>query len=266
VIGPQYQGGSVDEVAVRRDDELLELLGGRTAPLDVDVAGSLLWALSLDVDREIAATSPQAEPVDMVAQAPWRRRQGARGTVIGVVVAATLSVSGVAAAVTGDPLAPYRAVLSLAQDDDPPSPRRSAAPDPVRRQTATTGQTGGLVAGPDVALGRVAVGDAQVPGRGANAPRNNASSKPTEEQRRSGRPDGTTGRPETPGRSADRAERATAAKDAKGARGAKDADAKQAADEDKAGNLVGTSGGGSGSQRGRNTDAAKEEKAQGGQP
>ena len=32
MIGRQRPGGSVDEVAVRRDDELLELLGARAAP------------------------------------------------------------------------------------------------------------------------------------------------------------------------------------------------------------------------------------------
>ena len=41
-----------------------------------------------------------------------RRRYGMRATTIAVVLGATLSVSGVAAAVTGDPLSPYKRIVS----------------------------------------------------------------------------------------------------------------------------------------------------------
>lgn len=197
-------GGFSDGAALRRDDDLLDLLGARLAPhLDrpvvdedpasalwtttagsklpaaappespasgqspVDQAAVLLRALVEDVDqgwvhepapRDVAPRAdevtrlrtsdrrgdrppdwrrdqlldwPRDRPRDWPRDRPRDRPRGtvARGTALAAVVAAALSVSGVAAAVTGDPLAPYRAVLSLGGDDDRPRPARGAARD-----------------------------------------------------------------------------------------------------------------------------------------
>lgn len=213
MIGRQYRGGSVDEVAVRRDDELLLLLGRRlTTPPAADPATALLRALTDDVDREVAAiAAPASVPVNAIDSLRTRRRKGARGTVVGVVVLATLSVSGVAAAVTGDPLSPYRAVLSLGQDDDPPAPRRAARPDVVRREGTPTQPPGGGVTAIDVAMGRAGVAAAQVSGRGP-ADRTHTAGKPSKADRSSDRPDSAAGQPVNPGSSADRAKEAKVAK------------------------------------------------------
>lgn len=215
MIGRQYRGGSVDEVAVRRDDELLFLLGRRlTTPGAADPATALLRVLTDDVDREVAAiAAPASVPMDAIDSLRTRRRQGAVGTVIGVVVAATLSVSGVAAAVTGDPLSPYRTVLSLGQDDDPPAPRRAARPDVVRREGTPTRPPGGGVAATDVAMGRAGVAAAQVSVRGP-ADRTSTAGKPSKADRSSDRPrpDSAAGQPVNPGSSADRAMEAKVAK------------------------------------------------------
>lgn len=216
MIGHQYSGGTVDAVAVRRDDILLDLLGARMVPIPADPAAALLRALTDDVDEVLVHP-----PVAQDDTTRFRRGRGARGTAITVVVATTLSVSGVAAAVTGDPLSPYRAVLSLGQDDDPPAPRRGAKPDLVRREGTPTRHTGGRVAATDVVMGRAGVGGVQVSGRG---PAENA------------------GKPENPGRAADRAKEAKEAKEAK---------AERLDRADRAGKPVEGSGGAAGPQRAR---------------
>lgn len=245
MIGRQYRGGSVDEVAVRRDDELLLLLGRRlTTPPAADPATALLRALTDDVDREVAAiAAPASVPVNAIDSLRTRRRQGARGTVVGVVVLATLSVSGVAAAVTGDPLSPYRAVLSLGQDDDPPAPLRAAKPDLDRREGTPTRPPGGGVAATDVVMGRAGVAAAQVSGRGP-ADRTNTAGKPSKADRSSDRPgpDSAAGKPVNPGTSADRAKEAKDAKEAK---------AERLERADRTDKPVEGSGGASGPQRAR---------------
>jgi hypothetical protein len=52
------------------------------------------------------------------APAAPRRGHGLRATTIAVVLGATLSVSGVAAAVTGDPLSPYKGIVSAVRGGD----------------------------------------------------------------------------------------------------------------------------------------------------
>jgi hypothetical protein len=154
--------GALDLRAVRRDDELLDSLG-RRGPGDAgDPASLLLAALAVEVDHGIAevlstplpdaappvvaeAPSPAAEEtgathdvaddvqvVDLVDRDPEprdtpnlrRRRRTAYGAAAALALGATFSVSGVAAAVTGDPFAAYRAVggaLSWGDDDLPPN-------------------------------------------------------------------------------------------------------------------------------------------------
>lgn len=123
MIGPQPGAGRVDLLAVQRDDELLDQLAARRplAMTDPDAAAILLQVLAHDVDEGLAdlnfgATSvpeetsaPDEERVD--ATLP-RSRRAARSIALAVALGAALSVSGVAAAVTGDPMAPYRAVGS----------------------------------------------------------------------------------------------------------------------------------------------------------
>ena len=75
------------------------------------------WAPS-DFPRSSAA--PEVLPDVLPAPAPARRRT-VRGLAVGLAVAGTLSFSGVAAAVTGDPLAAYHAVMSLGDGDRPPT-------------------------------------------------------------------------------------------------------------------------------------------------
>lgn len=142
MIGHQASGdGALDLLAVQRDDELLDLLGARVAVQTDDVLVRLLVAWRDEVDDGLpgvvpvpraaseparAATRP-AQPRDGLHPAAGpgrahRRRLTATGTAAALVLGGTLSLSGVAAAVTGDPLAPYRAVghaLSIGGDSLP---------------------------------------------------------------------------------------------------------------------------------------------------
>lgn len=110
MIGPR--DGELDLMAVARDDELLDLLAARgdlaAAPGGgPDEAALLLQALARDVDEGLAELLATPLPGQRA-----RRRTLARGTALALVVGATLSVGGVSAAVTGDPLAGYRAVAT----------------------------------------------------------------------------------------------------------------------------------------------------------
>lgn len=119
------QGGdrSVDLAAVARDDLLLDVIGGRLAPVDPgDHTARLLQALATEVDAglpELIAATPLTDETPLGAV---RRRRVARGTVVALVLGATLSVGGVSAAVTGDPLAAYHSVAKVftPHDDLPP--------------------------------------------------------------------------------------------------------------------------------------------------
>ena len=115
--------GSLDLLAVQRDDELLDRLGGRVALQSDDAMVQLLvtWRDEVDDGLPRLVPAPRAEPVmarpagvDLLPSPasgqPRRRRLTATGTAAALVLGGTLSLSGVAAAVTGDPLAPYRAV------------------------------------------------------------------------------------------------------------------------------------------------------------
>jgi hypothetical protein len=135
VIGRQPGEGPLDVHAVRRDDDLLNALGARGHVDAGDEVARLLSELAADVDDGLTdlldASAGDIEAVltvgpdsgDRRAARPGRRRT-AYTAVTAVVVGATLSVSGVAAAVTGDPFAPYAAVgavLPWGDDDLPPN-------------------------------------------------------------------------------------------------------------------------------------------------
>lgn len=111
----------VDMVAVQRDADALDALARRA----VDAAGDdevlgLLAALAADVDQGLAdllgdLAAPEAEAEVVPLPAP--RRTASRAVAGALVVAGLLSVSGVAAAVTGDPLAAYRGLYTAVTGD-----------------------------------------------------------------------------------------------------------------------------------------------------
>jgi hypothetical protein len=125
--------GGVDLAAVARDAELMDRLAVRApVAIDDDVA-RLLASLAAEVDDGLDALlaeleAPLIEQDDPSADigTPSRRRaRGMRATTVAIVVGATLSVSGVAAAVTGDPLAPYKGIVRAVTNAGAPSPHAS---------------------------------------------------------------------------------------------------------------------------------------------
>ena len=125
--------GGVDLAAVARDAELMDRLAVR-APLAVDDdVARLLGSLAAEVDDGLDALlaeleAPLLEQDDSTPAfgTPTRRRaHGLRATTVAIVVGATLSVSGVAAAVTGDPLAPYKGIVRAVTNAGAPSPHAS---------------------------------------------------------------------------------------------------------------------------------------------
>jgi hypothetical protein len=115
--------------AIEADDALLDLLavGGQTAwaAAEHDPALMLLAELRLAVEVEdelpvetiddpesFLARCAQLNP----AMDPFARKMAARGLALGVVAVAALSISGVAAAVNGDPLSPYEKVIEKVVD------------------------------------------------------------------------------------------------------------------------------------------------------
>lgn len=120
----------VDMVAVQRDADALDALARRA----VDAAGDdevlgLLAALAADVDQGLAdllgdLAAPEAEAEVVPLPAP--RRTASRAVAGALVVAGLLSVSGVAAAVTGDPLAAYRGLYSAVTGADNPADDNAA--------------------------------------------------------------------------------------------------------------------------------------------
>jgi hypothetical protein len=124
---------SLDLVAVQRDAALLDALSRRVRPVGLDgidtrdpVLG-LLAALVATVDDGLPPVDQplfipeqsrrQARPAAVLTLAgpvpPVGRRHAARVVAAVVVAAAVLSVSGVAAAVSGDPLTPYKSVINV---------------------------------------------------------------------------------------------------------------------------------------------------------
>jgi hypothetical protein len=129
----------VNLVEVARDAELLDQLAARVAIVDDDAVSAMLASFAAEVDEGLAALlddGPADRPADrglaavpdLAARPP--RGHGLRASTIAVVLGATLSVSGVAAAVTGDPLSPYKGIVSAVTgggNDLPPNAARVAA-------------------------------------------------------------------------------------------------------------------------------------------
>jgi len=111
------QGGDgLDLLAVQRDDELLDRLGARRAVAGDDEVNRLLAALAAEVDDAMPApavltAAPGSAPGHIAdAGAGRRRRLGAAGVAAAVLLGGSVALGGAAAAVTGDPLAPYKTV------------------------------------------------------------------------------------------------------------------------------------------------------------
>jgi hypothetical protein len=115
--------------AIDADDVLLDLLaaGGESArtAAEHDPAVKLLadLRLAVEVEDELPVETID-DPESFLARCaalnpvtdPFARKVAARGVALGVAAVAALSVSGVAAAVTGDPLSPYEKVIEKMVD------------------------------------------------------------------------------------------------------------------------------------------------------
>jgi hypothetical protein len=115
--------------AIEADDALLDLLaaGGETAwaAAEHDPALMLLAELRLavEVEDELPVETID-DPENFLARCaalhpvtdPFARKMAARGLALGVAAVAALSVSGVAAAFTGNPLSPYEKVIEKVVD------------------------------------------------------------------------------------------------------------------------------------------------------
>ena len=140
VYGPRSE---LDLLAVQRDDEALDELARRRArePMAEDVL-FLLAALTAEVDDGLAEllAAPMRMPLRSAATgeipnlADAARRRTARTVTGALIVAGLVSVSGVSAAVTGDPFTPYRNVISAVSGDDKRAPASQGAADEVVRQ------------------------------------------------------------------------------------------------------------------------------------
>lgn len=105
----------VDMLAVQRDADVLDALARRLEPEPGDEEVRwLLAALAADVDDGLAGLLAEEAASDeaTVLELPRERRAAKRALAGALVAAGLLSVSGVAAAVTGDPLAAYRGVYA----------------------------------------------------------------------------------------------------------------------------------------------------------
>jgi hypothetical protein len=122
----------VNLVEVARDAELLDQLASRAAVVDGDAVSAMLASFAAEVDEGLLALLDDVEPTGRAGHRPAdrglvavpdvlagrRRGHGLRATTIAVVLGATLSVSGVAAAMTGDPFSPYKGIVSAVHGGD----------------------------------------------------------------------------------------------------------------------------------------------------
>lgn len=145
VYGPRSE---LDLLAVQRDDEALDELARRQArdPMCEDVL-FLLAALTTEVDHGLAdlLAAPMRLPLRSAATGEISnltdagRRRTARTVTGALIVAGLVSVSGVSAAVTGDPFTPYRNVISSVSGDDERAPIRGVDDESVKQQFLSIG-------------------------------------------------------------------------------------------------------------------------------
>jgi hypothetical protein len=123
MLGPQGSDeGGLDLLAINRDADLLDLLARRAPVPAGDPVLAMLAALAADVDEGLdeLLVASEDDPLVRAASAATvvpdlpapRRGHGLRLTTVAIVVGATLSIGGVAAAVTGDPLAPVKGLVT----------------------------------------------------------------------------------------------------------------------------------------------------------
>jgi hypothetical protein len=109
------------------------------------MAEDVLWllaALTADVDDGLAEllAAPMRMPLRSAATgeipslADAARRRTARAVTGALIVAGLVSVSGVSAAVTGDPFTPYRSIISSVGGEDEPRSQPPVVEDEVVRQ------------------------------------------------------------------------------------------------------------------------------------
>ena len=129
----------IDVLAVQRDNELLDALGARHPVPSFaadDVVAGLLSAFVDEVDEGLGppATAFSSPPPSGIRLVHKRRRVGPR-TIVGLGVAGALfSASGVAAAVTGNPLGPLPKAIGKVTGEKKPD--QKATPEQVDRQLA----------------------------------------------------------------------------------------------------------------------------------
>jgi hypothetical protein len=145
---------SLDLVAVQRDEALLDALSQRRRPVGIgthrrEPVVGLLAALVADVDDGlpvdgVAPCIPeqsrrQPSPARIltlaVPAAPVAKRHAARAIAALAVAAAVLSAGGVAAAVSGDPLTPYKSVVNVVRGgfNNVMPDRSMIAPEPLTK-------------------------------------------------------------------------------------------------------------------------------------
>ena len=122
MLGDQGSDGGLDLRAISRDADLLDQLARRGPVPPGDPVLALLAALAADVDEGLDELLVAGEDDPLVRAASVatvvpepaapRRGRGLRVTTVAIVVGATLSIGGVAAAVTGDPLAPVKGIVT----------------------------------------------------------------------------------------------------------------------------------------------------------
>jgi hypothetical protein len=120
----------VDLVSVQRDDTWLGQLGSREVVVGSYGVLELLRELTVEVDNGLPELLDRPLPAARPDQAPavpsTRRRNGTRAAAALVLATGLVSMTGVAAAVTGDALSPYRHVLSVVRGGDAAHPHAGA--------------------------------------------------------------------------------------------------------------------------------------------
>ena len=136
----------LDLLAVRRDAEHLDAIARRAGHVPQPGVERLLAALTVEIDEGLARLLaepllPVAAPATPAAGGPGTgaaevvslnralRRRTARAVTAAVLATGLVSVSGVAAAVTGDPLSPYRSVISAITGEDEKAAQRQLPKD-----------------------------------------------------------------------------------------------------------------------------------------